>query len=314
MRPAEGADLAASVCAVAVTFRPDGQLLTALATAIRPQIDALVIVDNASDPDSLAAAVESEAVTAVLRQPANIGLAAAQNLGIAWAREHGHTHVLLLDQDSFPAADMVAALLTALSELTRAGRRVAAVGPTFFDPREGTDAPFVRVAFPVSEKLTPAGQPYVRCDFLIASGVLIPLAVIADAGAMRADLFIDNVDLEWSFRVRSLGYELYGVSAARLKHQLGDDRKTILGGAHRFVTHSPARLYYIMRNRTLLYRLPATPRVWIAQDVLRIPVKFLLFAVFVAPRRQNVTMMLRGLADGVRGRAGRLRDETGVNR
>jgi rhamnosyltransferase len=59
-----------------------------------------------------------------------------------------------------------------------------------------------------------------------------------------------------------------------------------------------------MRNRLTLYRLPHTPRVWIAQDLPRVLAKFLIFAVLVAPRRRNVRYMLRGLVDGLRGRSG----------
>jgi len=121
---------------------------------------------------------------------------------------------------------------------------------------------------------------------------------------MDSDLFIDNVDLEWSFRARSRGYKLFGVCGAHLNHRLGDDRKSILFGLGRIVIHSPIRLYFIMRNRVLLYRMSWTPRLWIAQDVIRVPVKFFQFAVLVPPRLHNVTMMLRGLADGVRGRRG----------
>jgi rhamnosyltransferase len=183
---------------------------------------------------------------------------------------------------------------------------VAAVGPRFRDPREDRDAPFVRVAFPMSEKLWCDGEPYVRCDFLIGSGALIPLAVIDDVGPLDADLFIDNVDMEWSFRARAGGYELYGVCAATMGHRLGDARRSVLLGLLQVITHSPDRLYYIMRNRVLLYRMRSTPRAWIAQDILRVPIKFLLFAVLIGPRRRNVPMMVSGLADGLRGRRGPL--------
>jgi rhamnosyltransferase len=291
---------AVSVCAIAVTYRPDAQALRVLAERIRPQTDALVIVDNGSSGQL--AGIEA----VVLAQPVNIGLAAAQNVGIAWAREHGHTHVLILDQDSTPGEGMVDALVAALDRLTAIGHRVAAVGPRFHDLREDRDAPFVRVAFPVSEKVWCGDEPEVECDFLISSGALIPLAVLDDIGGMAESLFIDNVDLEWSFRARYCGYSLFGVCAASMNHQLGDDRRAVLFGLRQIVTHSPIRLYYIMRNRVLLYRFRQTPRVWIAQDLLRVPVKFFLFSVLVGPRRDNVGMMLRGLRDGLLGRRGPL--------
>jgi len=53
----------------------------------------------------------------------------------------------------------------------------------------------------------------------------------------------------------------------------------------------------------VLYRRAYTPRRWIAQDVPRLVVKFLLFSLLVAPRWKNVRSMLAGLWAGVRGRA-----------
>jgi rhamnosyltransferase len=148
------------------------------------------------------------------------------------------------------------------------------------------------------------GQPAIESDFLISSGALIPLAVLDEVGGMDESLFIDNVDMEWSFRARGMGLRLYGVCAARMEHRLGDDRQPVLGGVHSVVRHGPNRLYFIMRNRLQLYRLPYTPRVWIAQDLPRVLAKFLIFSVLVGPRPRNVRYMVRGLLDGVRGRGG----------
>ena len=242
-----------SVCAVVVTYRPDVAPLRAAMTAVRPQVQALVVVDNASSAIE-AALADADAV--LLRQPRNVGLAQAQNVGIDWAREHGHTHVVILDQDSVPAPGMVDALLGAWQDLSRT-TRVGAVGPRFHDPCEDRDAPFVRVAFPMSHKLwCDATTRYVQSDFLISSGALIPLSVLDDVGGMDDALFIDNVDLEWSFRARSRGYSLFGVCGALMEHRLGDDRQALPGGRQQ-VVHGPARLYFIMRNRIALVPPPA---------------------------------------------------------
>lgn len=290
-----------SVCGVLVTHLPNPTALCNVVDAVIHQVDDLVVVDNAS-PDLPELPPSAGAV--LLAMPANLGLAAAQNAGIKWARERGHSHVLLLDQDSVPAPDMVTVLLAAYRHLARDGA-VGAVGPRFRDPREGADAPFVRVAFPMSHKLScPTSASTVECDFLISSGSLIPLAVLDAVGDMDGDLFIDNVDLEWSFRARSSGFSLYGVCDATMEHLLGDRRLGVLGGLRNQVVHSPTRLYYMMRNRLLLYRRRHTPRVWIAQDLPRVLSKFLIFAMLVEPRRRNIRYMLRGVVDGVLGRSG----------
>jgi rhamnosyltransferase len=292
------------VCAIVVTYRPDPDVLRRELAAVRPQVRHVVIVDNTGDGGTHLGAVREIGDAVVLSQLHNVGLAAAQNAGIEWARRAGSSTVLILDQDSVPAPDMVSRLAAALDELSRT-RRVAAVGPVFHDPREDRDAPFVRIAFPMSTKLwCGPEQAAVEADFLISSGALIPIDVLDEVGAMDEGLFIDNVDMEWSFRARGKGLALFGVCAARMEHRLGDDRVPVLAGMHSVVRHGPTRLYFIMRNRLRLYRLPYTPRVWIAQDLPRVLAKFFIFSVLVGPRGRNVRYMVRGLLDGVRGRTG----------
>jgi rhamnosyltransferase len=302
------ATTAHKVCAIVVSFFPDMATIRRLFAATVSQVDALVLIDNGTIDavfDGFCAHVENDSVV-VLKQPRNIGLAAAFNCGIAWARENGFSHVLLLDQDSEPAQGMVGALIRAFASLP-AGRRIAAVGPRFHDAREDRYAPFVRIGFPVSHKIYSTGKDgLVDCDFLISSGSMIPLAALDDIGAMEEGLFIDNVDLEWSFRALAKGYALIGVCTTTMHHRLGHSRRRLPFGLGHIVVHDPIRLYYIMRNRLLLYRLPHTPTVWIAQDVPRVVVKFLLFSVLVRPRLRNIRFMLAGLLNGLLGRRGPL--------
>ncbi|MGH8156510.1 MAG: glycosyltransferase family 2 protein [Rhodanobacter sp.] len=295
----------AETCAVIVSYHPEPALITSLVGVVAPQVGAVVVVDNASDGDwqaALGLALSGHGGT-LLGLSRNIGLAAAQNLGIDWARSNGYRCVLLLDQDSEPGEGMVVSLLQALQTLA-ATSRVAAVGPRFHDRREDRDAPFVRIRFPLNRKLwCAADSQSIACDFLISSGALIPLDVLDSVGPMNAGLFIDNVDLEWGFRARAQGYALYGVCAATMHHRLGDARRALPFGGQ-VVVHGPLRLYYMMRNRLLLYRMPHTPRVWVAQDIPRVLGKLFLFGVLIGPRPRNLRCMLRGLWDGLHGRDG----------
>lgn len=295
------------MCAVLVTYRPDPAVLAAQLAALVPQVARVVVVDNASPGNAVRGALDAyaQAPLELVALPVNRGLAFAQNAGIARAQGRPDIgYVLLMDQDSVPAADMVRELVAAHARL--AGQaRVAAVGPCFRDPREAADAPFIRIRFPFNRKLRCGRRgAAMRCDFLIASGCLIPLTVLDDVGAMDAGLFIDSVDLDWCFRATAKGYALYGVCGARLRHQLGADRYRIPGVRRGVVVHPPGRLYCMMRNRALLYRRAHTPRRWIAQDLPRVVVKLLLFGLLVPPRRRNLRAMCAGLAAGVRGRAG----------
>jgi len=297
---------ATTVCAVIVSYHPEPGALLSLVDGLTPQVGAVVVVDNASEGSWQQPLDEKVSVAggALLRQKQNIGLAAAQNIGIDWARSNGYRHVLMLDQDSEPSAGIVVSLLSALQTLS-VTHRVAAVGPRFHDRREDRDAPFVRIHFPLNRKVwCESGNQPIACDFLISSGALIPLDVLDRVGPMDAGLFIDNVDLEWGFRARAHGYALYGVCTATMNHRLGDSRRALPFGLGQVVVHGPVRLYYMMRNRLRLYAMPHTPGIWIAQDLPRVLVKLFLFGVLIGPRARNLRCMLRGLWDGLRGRQG----------
>ncbi|HEX5354484.1 MAG TPA: glycosyltransferase family 2 protein [Rhodanobacteraceae bacterium] len=294
----------AGVCAVVVTWQPDLAILGGLLSALVPQVANVVLVDNGTRDPGLRDLCTEHSVATVLELPENHGLAHALNVGMAHARGlPGTSHILLMDQDSVPEPGMVGALKAALDRKA-AGGRVAAVGPCFRDSREASDAPFVRIRFPFNRKIRCNGAcETIRCDLLISSGCLIPLAVIDEVGGMDAALFIDNVDLDWCFRATAAGYELHGVCAARLRHNLGETRQHVPGVPRAIVVHPPRRLFYMMRNRLLLYRRAYTPTRWIAQDLPRLAVKFLLFALLVPPRRANLRCMLAGMRSGLAGHA-----------
>ncbi len=296
--------------AVIVSYRPDIASLQAQLARLQSQVAGILIIDNASDEATrqhlreLAKRFSAD----LIENPKNLGVAAALNQGIDHARRHGATHVLLMDQDSMPAVDMVAALHAGIARVS-AQERVGAVGPVAVDLRNDAPAPFVRIGFPLNQKISAAPGQDIRCDFLITSGSLVPLDVINAVGGMDEGLFIDNVDLEWSFRTASAGYALHGVGDARMGHRIGDELRRMPLGAS-FV-HSPVRLYYMMRNRILLYRRAATPGVWIAQDVPRAVLKLLRFSLLVSPRRANAQAMLAGIRDGLLGRTGAKPDNAG---
>jgi rhamnosyltransferase len=294
------------ILAVIVAHQPDIGLLDAVVDAAASQADGVLLFDNASAGPAIGAFYSSLAGRAkVMLSMENVGIGGAINHAIHRAREEGYDFLLVLDQDSVISSGMLDTLRRASNRLS-GGAQVAAVGPQFFDPRTDQLAPFIRVGFPMSRKLFGGPGETVECDFLISSGSLISVDAIDQVGEMDESLFIDNVDLEWSFRARYRGYKLFGVCDARMAHQIGEHVDVPILGKQ--TVHSPTRLYYIMRNRVLLYRRGETPRVWIAQDIPRVILKFLKMGLFVRPRGSYVRSMLGGLRDGIRGRAGRIGD------
>ncbi len=293
------------VCALIVTFQPDLAQLSQMVERLAPQVEGVLLVDNGSQPPPSLASPGADSLH-WLRLERNLGLGAAQNLGIRWAREQGFSHLLLSDQDSLFEPGIVATLMAGLRQLQAQGVRVAAVGPAYWDPRTDSVRPFVRFSgWGVQRQSCDGRSDLIETDFLIASGTLAPMTSFAQIGLVEEGFFIDNLDLEWSFRARSLGFRLFGVCRARLQHLLGDQVvKFWLFRWWHLYRHGPLRQYYIARNRVHLYRRSYSPRGWIAHDLVLFLVKICVFGLIFPPRRANLRMIWQGTRDGWRGRLG----------
>ncbi len=296
------------VVGVVVAYEPDPATLGVLLKALRPQLDKVIVVDNGSrldtenriDPD-----LRSDTWCQVVRLDSNLGIAAAQNVGIALARQAGTAFVILFDQDSEPAPDMVSKLVNVATAKSSAGVAVAAIGPRYTDKRQDNPPPFIRIqGVSVQRQRCCDTHAVVEVDYLIASGSLIPMATLDAVGGMREDLFIDYVDIEWGMRARQAGFQSFGVCGARMQHGLGEDPIKVLG--RKVSCHSPLRHYYHFRNAVRLYCERGMPWNWKIADGWRLLLKYGAYSLFARPRHQHWWMMSLGIVHGLAGRMGKL--------
>jgi rhamnosyltransferase len=301
------------VVSVTVAFNPDRARLAEQLRALQGQVDEILVLDNASEQrveEALDGLLEEHHGTPLkfITLDRNEGVARGFNIGARHASGSGARFVLLLDDDSVPAPDMVARLLEGYRQgVALAGASaVAAVGPRVNDPRDPREYPFIRLGWFHNRRLRCGGtRGVVSCDFLISSGSLVALDAVQRVGEFDEALFIDSVDLEWCCRARSRDFALYGVCAASLDHRLGDRRRVFLGFIQ-LVVHSPVRIYYMTRNRFLLYRRPYMPLKWKLKDFIRAAAKFTATMLFVAPRLEYAHMTLRAIRDAAMRRGGEL--------
>ncbi|WP_426397415.1 glycosyltransferase family 2 protein [Ralstonia sp. R-29] len=298
----------ARVGAVVVSYRPDLAVLDTLLEALSKQVNIVYVVDNGSGEgtlEGLRALIAGKNIE-IIALPTNRGIATAHNVGIGRVVERGLKYVLLFDQDSVPAPDMVARLVSAHQSLDDQGTKVAAVGPVSVDQRTGTLGNFVRIRAASVRQVPCAGADDVmEVDFLISSGCLIPVGALNAIGGMNDDYFIDHVDTEWCLRARAAGWQLFGVCGAKLSHALGDRVVRVWLGRWREVSvHSPLRDYYMFRNTVLMLKHVPMAWSWRIAHLRRIALFFVFFGIVIAPRRERVAMMVRGIWHGIVGRAG----------
>jgi rhamnosyltransferase len=295
------------VAAVVVTFNPDLARLDALLRATIPQVHRVYVVDNGSAGD-VRASVATFPTAVFIALGANLGLGLAQNVGARAAIDANAECLLLLDQDSVPAGDMVDRLVEAYEAMIASSFRVAAVGPSVVG--RGGPTPFATYTwFRYGHAIPRPELGWVPCDLLIASGMLIPTHVWQEVGQMDEALFIDKVDIDWCLRATSLHYEFGGVPKAVLDHRLGE--RVIWAFTRRgwiqVDLHHPFRYYYMFRNSILMLPRTHASWRWRTAEVRSTLHVLVLFGIFARNRWAVLKMMLRGLFDGVRARSGPMR-------
>lgn len=297
---------------IIVSHDPDRQTLLALVESLIDMGSAVLVVDNS---ESEVGATSARAVAGAygvefIGNPRNLGVAEGQNIGLRIARARGFAHALLLDQDSALEPDTVPKLIDAMRTLRARGERVAAVGPSFVDPRNGLRYPFVRLRHIRMGRFWPQPGDSIECDLLISSGCLIALDTLPQVGEMDSSFFIDYVDIEWCARARAAGLKVFGVSDAKMRHTIGEESVKAFGRL--FHIHGPVRNYYFIRNAVLFARKPYLSWRWRVHVAYRIAGQFVLFGVLVPLRFRRLGWMLRGLFDGLINRRGRLGGADGM--
>lgn len=301
-----GRDSAATVvpgwCAIVVTWQADLQSLSTLLENLLAQGCAVRVIDNGSDNTAGLRAVfdalPHNGATLDL-WPRNRGLALALNAGLEYAAGQGYSHALLFDQDSQIGPAFCQQLANAWQQAVRhSSSPLAALGPRLEDPVTGRRTPFrkFRLLQRSDYPLTGTDGLY-DTDFLITSGTLIALDALEQIGPMKDNYFIDNIDLEWCFRARALGFTLCGTDQAVLYHRIGETSRNPLVRAGIMVSHSPLRSYYSTRNRIHLRRQAYAPRDWRWRDSVRFTLKSLWLLLFSGQRRRYFTEIRRGIRD-----------------
>ncbi|OYU45900.1 MAG: hypothetical protein CFE44_05010, partial [Burkholderiales bacterium PBB4] len=311
--------LAPQVVAVVVTYQPHQETLLALLRALAPQVARVVVVDNAAVGSEVFGWKLAERFhhLELLQLGSNQGIAAAQNRGMARAIEWGASHVLLSDQDSVAEPTLVAQLLHGLAVCAQApgAATVAAIGPATVDVRTGRVSSFIPAGRTRSssriEGHNTSTLPLMEVGFLIASGTLIPVEVIAKMGGVRSEYFIDHVDTEWCFRVRAAGYRLMGVTLPLLHHRLGDHvQKVWLLRERHVARHAPLRDYYMARNTLALLKTTSLSLGWRAHFVWRVLQYVGFYILLSGDKLAHLKMLALGLSHGLHGTHGKLNPQT----
>lgn len=282
--------------AVVVLYHPDDGAIDMI-LAISSYDYAPVVVANAIDCAKLAR-LRSAGIDLIVNST-NIGLAAAFNQGIDRALASGAAHVMLLDQDTRPAADMATRLLALASRVEASGRRLGCIGPVPVD-RKMPDAR--TLATTITGGVRDADLAEVAT--IISSGMVIPRAAIEAVGGMWNELFIDQIDHEWCFRASAAGLAVMAATSVPMPHDMGDHGIKLFG-RYKPVHRSPVRHFHIVRNTLWLARCSFIPRRWRLAETVKLAARITSYILFSSARSQTLRAVARGIFEGLTAPPGR---------
>ncbi|MEX0963226.1 MAG: glycosyltransferase family 2 protein [Pseudohongiellaceae bacterium] len=288
-------------CAVVVTFNPDITALLKLVSQLNKETDFIIIDNGSASFDEVAASITVyKRCIELIRLAENEGLAKALNRGLAWARCRSYEYVFLFDQDSSLCDLFVARMIEAHKDASRFSEKgVAVIGPRIINPQTMRQTPFklFNKLFWRSDRYFAGQGKLFIADFLITSGSLLAVNSIDEIGDMKESYFIDNIDLEWCFRAKSLGFDLVGTDAAVLYHAIGERSSNPLVKAGYMAQHNPSRTYYSSRNRVHLYGVSYSPWGWKIRDIVRFTLKASWILITSSRRGEYFRSIRSGIRD-----------------
>lgn len=279
-----------NTCAVIVTHNPDGAVFRLL-NAIENQVARVIVVDNASAGEFLSeiACYSQQRNMTVIKNSSNEGIAAALNLGMKTALCSGYRWAISFDQDTIPFNNILELLCNVFNSCP-ARDKIGAIGANF---GTGERRSYHRVK---------GSAEFAVRDYLITSGCLLNLEAYSDAGDFRSDFFIDNVDLEYSLRLRKRGWLNIISREWGMVHKAGKPvSKSILGFRVNSSGHNTSRRYFMARNHVLLTRgyIKSFP-MFIAKLNFFFLVSVVSFMIAEKERRAKLNSVFRGIMDGFR--------------
>jgi GT2 family glycosyltransferase len=207
---------------------------------------ATICVDNGSDDGSPDRIAERFPEVDLIRTGVNLGFSGGNNVGIRRALARGADWVLLLNNDAVADPGVPAALADAAAERPDAG--VLACKVYFADPPDVLMYAGGRANLSLGYSGRQDGfgeRDDGRFDELrdveraTGAAMAVSRAAIERAGLLDEGLFAYAEDTEWCLRIRSAGFAVVFVPAAKVWH---------VGSASTGGFHSPTSLYYDTRN------------------------------------------------------------------
>lgn len=277
--------------AIIVLYNDDSNVVEENIKRISRQVDIVYLIDNSST--SFAQRFSKINKVKYLPQYKNLGIAAAQNIGIRKAIKAKSDYIFFSDSDSEIPDGAIVKLEKKLCELVNDIPLTGGICTSAFNETTNREISlrgnFIKE---IQEKKV------TEVTYMMNSGSLIPTKLFTKVGLMWEDLFIDDVDCEWCWRAtKKYHLRFFQDNTITIKHHLGNISKKV-GNKTRSIS-PPQRLFYQYRNFIWMFRKGYAPYQWLLYNSWKYLVKFFYFPLFVRPRNKCFVNILKGIINGL---------------
>ena len=221
----------------------------------------ILIVDNASTDGSIEKAEQLFAAVEVQRNPENVGFGAACNRGIDIAMQRQNSYVLLINQDTTVAPEMVEQLVAFADHSPHAG----VVGPktlsTLPMPDGSTRLLYAgawRTWLPLWQRIpeidladTQKQQSPIQVDYVWGHGMLLRVAALRQVGTFDPGFFMYYEDIDLCTRMTQAGWQAWCVPEAIIYHDMTDGARASKSESWRWTQKVESILHFYHQRSSL---------------------------------------------------------------
>jgi len=192
----------------------------------------LLVVDNASVDNTVAAVQQAYSTCEIIVNEKNLGFAAGCNVGLTHALDQGADFILLLNQDTLVAPDLLSVLVETARQKPNAG--IIAPKTYFLEPMPDGRPRLLyagswRFRLPLEQRLPSLGQADTgeydtptQVDYAWGHGILLRAEMLRSVGLFDPAFFMYYEDMDLCRRARIAGYEAWYEPQARMWHDIPD--------------------------------------------------------------------------------------------
>jgi GT2 family glycosyltransferase len=218
----------------------------------------IIVTDNGSHDGSGKQLKNNHPGIILIESTTNLGFTGGNNLGMQYAIDHNYTYALLLNNDTFVEKYFLEKLVLYLDEHPSVGviqpmiyfnhnRSLIWNGGSYYNKLLG-------YAYTVNynKPLAPENNMVKTVDWITGCAFMTRTSILKQAGLLADNLFIYYEDVDLSFRIKKLGYELIYYPASAIYHIAGMSNRNKEKGKEGFV--NPIVHYLNTRNRIWLLK------------------------------------------------------------